>query len=217
MRKTACCLVLVGACYSSTDVPEDATADPPQTASASGDESTDTGEPPATGPDTAPTTTATAADPDPDTGAATSASTSTPADDESSGSSGGPMCLPATTACTDVAQCCEGLECGTTSLGMVCCGLEGIPCDTPNGEDCCGDLLCIAGVCGYDGGADCDPPCTEAPALVIEKQRLINNIGGTFLGICGDANHTYGYHVPAANLPPDDYSMEGAANIPVCE
>lgn len=219
MRKTACSLVLAGACYSSPGAPDDTTAEPPQTASASGDETVDTGDvPTTTDPDATPTTTAatTTAEPDPGTGDATSA-TSMPADDESGGSSGGPMCLPATAACTDVAQCCAGLECGTTSLGMVCCGLEGVACDTPNGEDCCGDLLCVAGVCGYEGGEGCDPPCTEAPALVIEKQRLINNIGGTFLGICGDANHTYGYHVPAADLPADDYSLEGAANVPVCE
>lgn len=216
MRKTACSLVLAGACYSSPDVSDDTTADPPLTTSASSDEGADTGEPSSTAPDTTPTTSTTTATSDPATGD-TSASTSLPADDESSGSSGGAMCLPATGACTDVAQCCAGLECGTTSLGMVCCGGEGIACNTPNGEDCCGDLLCIAGVCGYDGGDGCEPPCTEAPALVIEKQRLINDIGGTFLGICGDANHTYGYHVPAANLPADDYSLEGAANIPVCE
>jgi hypothetical protein len=50
---------------------------------------------------------------------------------------------------------------------------------------------------------------------VIEKQRLAT-IGGSLLGICGDANHTYGYHVPAALLPSSDYSMQGAANVPVC-
>ena len=137
-------------------------------------------------------------------------------DVDSSSSSGGPMCLPATTPCTEGGECCEGLECGTTSLGQVCCGNEGIGCNTPNGEDCCGALLCIAGVCGYDVDAACEPPCTAPPALLIEKQRLAT-IGGSFLGICGDANHTYGFHVPAANLPADDYSLEGAANEPVCE
>ncbi|MCY1054713.1 hypothetical protein [Nannocystis sp. SCPEA4] len=138
------------------------------------------------------------------------------ADTGSSGDSG-TMCLAQTAACTDVAQCCPGLECSTTTLGQVCCGGEGVSCVTPNGEDCCGDLLCIGGVCGYEGGGDeCASPCTQPPALVIEKQRLAG-IGGTFLGICGDANHTYGYHVPAANLPADDYSMQGAANVPVCQ
>ena len=51
--------------------------------------------------------------------------------------------------------------------------------------------------------------------LVLEKQRLAS-IGGSWLGICGDANHTYGYHVPAALLPSSDYSLQGAANAPVC-
>jgi hypothetical protein len=95
--------------------------------------------------------------------------------------------------------------------------LEGIPCNTPNGEDCCGDLLCVNGACGYETSSPaCQGPCFAAPALALEKQRLAS-IGGSFLGICGDANHTYGYHVPAANLPSSDYSMEGAANVPVCE
>ncbi|PCC69151.1 hypothetical protein SAMN02745121_05798 [Nannocystis exedens] len=150
------------------------------------------------------------------TGSSGAGEPTTTMDDESSSSSGAAMCLPATTPCTDGAECCAGLECGTTSLGQVCCGGEGIGCNTPNGEDCCGALLCIAGVCGYDVDAGCEPPCTAPPALLIEKQRLAT-IGGSFLGICGDANHTYGFHVPAANLPADDYSLEGPANVPVCE
>jgi hypothetical protein len=63
---------------------------------------------------------------------------------------------------------------------------------------------------------ECRAPCTEASALVIEKQRL-RAIGGNFLGICGDANHTYGFHVPAYRLPATDYSMRGEANRPVCQ
>lgn len=53
--------------------------------------------------------------------------------------------------------------------------------------------------------------CLEAPGLVIEKRRLIVDIGGIFLGIVGDQEHDYGYHlcVPAG---PDDYSGQGAAN-----
>lgn len=121
-------------------------------------------------------------------------------------------CLAATEVC-DGDGCCEGLTCGTTSLGQVCCGEEGAPCATENGEDCCGDLLCVTGTCTAE--AVCNAPCTEPPALVVEKQRL-GAIGGSFLGICGDANHTYGYHVPAASLPGSDYSMQGAANQPVC-
>lgn len=56
--------------------------------------------------------------------------------------------------------------------------------------------------------------CQEAPGLTIEKNRLINTIGGTFLGIVGDQDHDYGYHLcePADG---DDYSGHGALNRPV--
>jgi hypothetical protein len=126
------------------------------------------------------------------------------------------MCREVTQSCEDVTQCCADLSCDTTTLGRVCCGEEGAPCATANGEDCCRDLLCIAGRCGYEIDSPCDAPCTPAPALMLERARL-DAIGGSFLGICGDANHTYGYHVAAANLPASDYSLEGAANEPVCE
>jgi hypothetical protein len=135
--------------------------------------------------------------------------------DESSGTDGG-MCLPPTEPCSDPSECCGGRDCDDTSLGVVCCGREGAPCATENGEDCCDNLLCIDGVCGYEVAQACAGPCTAAPGLTLEKQRL-DAIGGSFLGICGDANHTYGYHVPAANLPESDYSMEGSANDPVCQ
>lgn len=122
-------------------------------------------------------------------------------------------CLATTAPCDSTDQCCTGV-CDQTSLGQVCCGEQGASCATANGEDCCGALECVAGVCGLANV--CAAPCTQAPALVIERDRLAA-IGGSFLGICGDANHTYGYHVPAANLPGSDYSMQGAANVPVCE
>lgn len=51
--------------------------------------------------------------------------------------------------------------------------------------------------------------CEEAPALVIEKNRLIA-IGGNFLGIIGDQAHDYGYHL--CNPQAGDYSLTGAAN-----
>ncbi|MCY1061153.1 M23 family metallopeptidase [Nannocystis sp. SCPEA4] len=59
------------------------------------------------------------------------------------------QCLGATEPCTDASECCAdaGLTCSTTTLGMVCCGLEGAACGTPNGEDCCGDQLCVGGTC----------------------------------------------------------------------
>lgn len=134
------------------------------------------------------------------------------------GSSSGGDCSPATTPCQGEAECCGDLLCDTTSLGQTCCGWEGQPCSTDNGEDCCGNLLCVDGFCGYTVENSCASPCSNSqpPALRREALRL-DNIGGSFLGICGDANHTYGYHVPAALLPASDYSMEGAANVPVCE
>lgn len=124
-------------------------------------------------------------------------------------------CSDATTPCASSAECCGDLTCGTTTLGQVCCGNEGATCATAGGEDCCGSLLCVSGRCGTPSG-DCHSPCFPAPALAMERTRLAA-IGGSFLGICGDASHTYGYHVPAARLPSSDYSMRGAANVPVCE
>lgn len=53
----------------------------------------------------------------------------------------------------------------------------------------------------------------EAPALVIEKQRLNSIRPGQFLGIIGDASHTYGYHLE--NPPASDYSRAGVLNNPV--
>lgn len=217
-KRLVCCLILASGCFDGADVTTSASTSATTTAAPPASSSGTDG-------DVEPTTSgsgggATTLDP-----GMTSTTTSTTTGEaptttlELSSSSVGtdPMCLPATEVCSDTTQCCAGLECGNTSLGQVCCGLEGIGCSTPNGEDCCGDLLCIAGTCGYDdGGGACEGPCTQPPALLIEKQRLAD-IGGSFLGICGDANHTYGYHVPAAKLPADDYSLEGAANVPVCE
>lgn len=223
LRNQLVCVVCcaLAACTADTD-PTTVTSSPASDPGASGDPGTTAPDDPTTGADASASGSAGA------TSGSAGATTSggddpTPADPgesagESAGESeGGAMCLPATAACADPGQCCAGLECGQTTLGQVCCGLEGAPCTTPNGEDCCGDLLCVGGACGYSAPDECGPPCTEAPALVIEKKRLVDIIGGTFLGICGDANHTYGYHVPAAELPADDYSLAGAANTPVCE
>lgn len=127
----------------------------------------------------------------------------------------GMECSERKEACKSELECCMGLTCGTTSLGKVCCGEEGATCATQNGEDCCGALLCLNGRCGSKLKDSCEAPCTPAPALTLERQRL-EKIGGSFLGICGDANHTYGFHVAAAKLPASDYSLEGAANEPIC-
>jgi hypothetical protein len=74
---------------------------------------------------------------------------------------GGPQCLAATAPCAEPADCCQdqGLTCATTTLGQVCCGLEGTACATANGEDCCGDLLCTAGACIAPGAV----PKFQAP------------------------------------------------------
>lgn len=59
----------------------------------------------------------------------------------------GGECLAATAACEATDECCDDLECGTTTLGQVCCGTTGASCATENGEDCCGALLCVDGLC----------------------------------------------------------------------
>lgn len=124
-------------------------------------------------------------------------------------------CREATEPCTSELECCADATCGKTSLGQVCCGLTDAPCATDNGEDCCGSLLCLLGRCGKRLSSTCEAPCTPAPALTLERDRLAK-IGGSFLGICGDANHTYGFHVAAAQLPSSDYSLAGEANKPIC-
>lgn len=82
-------------------------------------------------------------------------------DDGGVGDTAGPQCKPAKEMCTDTAECCvdQGLACDVTTLGTVCCGLDGASCDTPNGEDCCGNRLCVGGLCM---APDAIPPF-EAP------------------------------------------------------
>lgn len=82
----------------------------------------------------------------------------------------GPMCLPATEPCEDEAQCCSELACGHTTLGQVCCGGEGVACVTPNGEDCCGLLECIDGICTTD-----EPPSGHAVEVFPVRGR--HNLG----------------------------------------
>lgn len=53
-----------------------------------------------------------------------------------------------------------------------------------------------------------------SPGLLAELLRL-QTVGAQFLGIVGDANHTWGYHVPSSRVLSSDYSMQGAANRPV--
>ena len=70
-----------------------------------------------------------------------------------------PMCLPMTAYCDTTAQCCGALQCGNTTLGRVCCGLQREPCSRANGEECCGQLSCdrttLGRVCCGERGAPC--------------------------------------------------------------
>lgn len=73
------------------------------------------------------------------------------------------QCHEATEPCEQASDCCvdAGLTCEQTTLGQVCCGVDGTPCGTPNGEDCCGDRLCVAGSCLSPDAA----PLFKAPYL----------------------------------------------------
>jgi len=66
---------------------------------------------------------------------------------EGEGEGEGEQCLSATAMCESTEECCGELECGTTTLGQVCCGQTGATCATASGEDCCGALLCVDGLC----------------------------------------------------------------------
>ena len=48
--------------------------------------------------------------------------------------------------------------------------------------------------------------CTCAPGPAAERPRL-EKLGGTWLGCCGNAAHTYGFHLPSCACEPDDYSL----------
>lgn len=54
-----------------------------------------------------------------------------------------------------------------------------------------------------------------AEALLREKRRLSTIGKNLLLGICGDANHSFGYHLPANELSSSDYSRQGSYNNPV--
>lgn len=53
----------------------------------------------------------------------------------------------------------------------------------------------------------------RAPGLLAELPRM-QALGAALLGIVGDVNHRYGYHIPSSRVAPDDYSMRGAQNRP---
>lgn len=48
--------------------------------------------------------------------------------------------------------------------------------------------------------------CICCPGINRDVDRY-KALGGKILGCCGDANHKYGFHVPAAVLPASDYSL----------
>src|SRR5262245_54895416 len=56
--------------------------------------------------------------------------------------------------------------------------------------------------------------CQQPPALTLEIARL-RALGGTFLGICGDTSHTYGFHLPSCKLPSTDYSLRYGRGNPL--
>jgi len=89
------------------------------------------------------------------------------------GADGEPICLAATEPCQvegEGGECCDGLECGHTSLGQVCCGQDGASCATENGEDCCGDLECVNGTCGH-------APVGGGHAVTVFPVRGPHNLG----------------------------------------
>lgn len=52
----------------------------------------------------------------------------------------------------------------------------------------------------------------EGKALAARKADL-PRLGAGFLGILGDANHSFGFHIPLANLRRPDYSSTGSRNV----
>jgi hypothetical protein len=87
----------------------------------------------------------------------------TPEQNPDSGGKSDDTCLAQTEACTSSDQCCDDLDCATTTLGQVCCGQQGASCTTANGEDCCGSLLCIDGICALPDSMFAAPfPCNQS-------------------------------------------------------
>ncbi|MCZ7478930.1 peptidoglycan-binding domain-containing protein [Micromonospora sp. WMMC273] len=48
--------------------------------------------------------------------------------------------------------------------------------------------------------------CHISPAFARERERL-KALGGTLFGICPDADHKYGFHLPSCRLGDSDYSL----------
>ena len=118
-----------------------------------------------------------------------------------------PECKGITEFCTEAAECCadQGLTCDMTTLGVICCGLDGTSCTTPNGEDCCGNRLCVGGVCMAPDAVppfEAPFPCGESWTYSHHSQEVrraldfIDNAGGTdaspaLAALAGVATHHY--------------------------
>lgn len=48
--------------------------------------------------------------------------------------------------------------------------------------------------------------CVTPECVRVERLRHAE-LGGTYLGSCGDEHHTYGFHLPPCRLSPGDYSL----------
>lgn len=112
------------------------------------------------------------------------------------------VCLEQTAPCDVETDCCEGLSCDMTWLGRVCCGVQGGSCATENGEDCCGDLLCVDGEC-VPPPDTCQPTCLpldwladvlrDAGLSVVEDPSWLTRGHGYFSDLWGVvAHHTGG-------------------------
>jgi hypothetical protein len=100
---------------------------------------------------------------------------------------GAPSCKAATGTCLDDSECCQGLTCGMTTLGQVCCGNAGMTCATQNGEDCCGDLLCVNGTC-TSPSACLQPtqPCQTSDQCCDGRSCATTSLGQVCCGNQGD-------------------------------
>ncbi len=190
---TATLLVAVSACSASTDLHAESDAAPgpdtPSTTDGGSDGSgLGVGALDSAIPGTKlPTSDAAPSQPDDD------AATSNAAPD---GASSGPECLWRAAPCVESDQCCQGLSCDTTYLGRICCGEEGTPCFTENGEDCCRDLLCIDGACGYPSTLSsdtCQPSC-------LPMHWLADVLRAAGLEVWEDPNWRHHGHGSFANL-----------------
>ena len=135
---------------------------------------------------------------------------------DSGGDGSGEECLAATAVCTSTDECCDDLECGTTTLGQVCCGQTGATCAIANGEDCCGALLCVDGLC-QDG-----PSMFKAPFGCNQSWTFSHHAGEVRLAldfIRDDGGETNGSPVlaSAGGVATQNFEPGGAGNYIVID